>query len=115
MRREIRAASPAFGYDLVRGDLTALRLSADFSMATLDCPANDLVATSLVLGADPALMLAGIFPLPEGIEEIVFSGLIRGKRTRMTRAKTLGLDVPADAVSVLEDHHAVACQQCTVG
>lgn len=55
-----------------------------------------------VLGADPALMLAGIFPLPEGLEEIVFSGLLRGARTRLTRAKTLDLDVPADAEFVLE-------------
>ncbi|MDH3214938.1 MAG: UbiD family decarboxylase [Candidatus Krumholzibacteria bacterium] len=55
-----------------------------------------------VLGADPALMLAGIFPLPEGLEEVVFSGLIRGKRTRLTSAKTLDIDVPADAEFVLE-------------
>ncbi|MEE9269667.1 MAG: UbiD family decarboxylase [Candidatus Krumholzibacteria bacterium] len=55
-----------------------------------------------VLGADPALMLSGIFPLPEGLEEIVFSGILRGKRTRMTRAHTLDLDVPADAEFVLE-------------
>jgi 4-hydroxy-3-polyprenylbenzoate decarboxylase len=55
-----------------------------------------------VLGADPALMLAGIFPLPEGLEEVVFSGLIRGRRTRLTRAKTLDIDVPADAEFVLE-------------
>jgi 4-hydroxy-3-polyprenylbenzoate decarboxylase len=55
-----------------------------------------------VLGADPALMLAGIFPLPEGLEEIVFSGILRGRRTRLTRAKTLAMDVPADAEIVLE-------------
>ncbi len=55
-----------------------------------------------VLGADPALMLSGIFPLPEGLEEIVFSGILRRGRTRMTRARTLDLDVPADAEFVLE-------------
>lgn len=55
-----------------------------------------------VLGADPALMLSAIFPLPEGLEEIVFSGLVRGKPTRMTRARTLDIDVPADAEFVLE-------------
>lgn len=55
-----------------------------------------------VLGADPALMLSGIFPLPEGLEEIAFSGVLRGRRTRMTRSKTLGIDVPADAEFVLE-------------
>jgi 4-hydroxy-3-polyprenylbenzoate decarboxylase len=55
-----------------------------------------------VLGADPALMLAGIFPLPEGLEEVVFSGILRGGRTRLTRAKTVDLEVPADAEFVLE-------------
>ncbi|MFQ5512113.1 MAG: UbiD family decarboxylase [Candidatus Krumholzibacteriia bacterium] len=55
-----------------------------------------------VIGADPALMLSGIFPLPEGLSEIMFSGILRGGRTRMTRARTVDLDVPADAEFVLE-------------
>jgi 4-hydroxy-3-polyprenylbenzoate decarboxylase len=55
-----------------------------------------------VLGADPALMLAASFPLPEGFEEIVFAGVLRGKPTRMVRAKTIDVDVPADAEIVLE-------------
>ena len=55
-----------------------------------------------VLGADPALMLAGIFPLPEGFEEIAFSGVLRGKSTRLVRAKTIDVHVPADAEIVLE-------------
>jgi 4-hydroxy-3-polyprenylbenzoate decarboxylase len=57
-----------------------------------------------VLGADPALMLSGIFPLPEGLEEIVFSGILRGGRTRLTHAKTIDIDVPADAEFILEGH-----------
>lgn len=55
-----------------------------------------------VLGADPALMLSGILPLPEGFEEVAFSGLLRGGRTPMTKAKTLSLEVPACAEFVLE-------------
>jgi UbiD family decarboxylase len=57
---------------------------------------------AVVLGADPALMLAGIFPLPEGMEEIAFAGILRARATRLVRARTVALDVPADAEFVLE-------------
>lgn len=55
-----------------------------------------------VLGGDPALMLAGIFPLPEALEEIAFAGILSARRTRLVRARMLPLDVPADAEFVLE-------------
>jgi UbiD family decarboxylase len=55
-----------------------------------------------VLGADPALMLAGMFPLPEGLEEIAFAGILRGRRTRLTRALTCDLEIPAEAEIILE-------------
>jgi len=55
-----------------------------------------------VLGADPALMLAGMFPLPEGLEEIAFAGILRGRRTRLARAMTCDATVPADAEIILE-------------
>jgi UbiD family decarboxylase len=55
-----------------------------------------------VLGADPALMLAGMFPLPEELEEIAFAGILRGRRTRLTRALTCDLMVPAEAEIILE-------------
>lgn len=57
---------------------------------------------SVALGADPALMLAGIFPLPEALEEIAFAGILAARRTRLARAKSIDLDVIADAEFVLE-------------
>jgi len=57
---------------------------------------------AVALGADPALMLAGIFPLPEALEEIAFAGILSARRTRLVSARTLPLDVPADAEFVLE-------------
>jgi 4-hydroxy-3-polyprenylbenzoate decarboxylase len=57
---------------------------------------------AVALGADPALMLAGIFPLPEALEEIAFAGILSARRTRLVRARTVALDVPADAEIVLE-------------
>jgi menaquinone biosynthesis decarboxylase len=63
---------------------------------------NEPLELACVLGGDPALMLAGVLPLPEGLEEMMFAGILRGSRTRLARSKTLRLDVPADAEFVLE-------------
>ena len=57
---------------------------------------------AVVLGADPALMLAGIFPLPEGFEEIAFAGILRARATALTNARTMDIQVPASAEFVLE-------------
>ncbi|NIM19363.1 MAG: UbiD family decarboxylase [Candidatus Latescibacteria bacterium] len=57
---------------------------------------------AVVVGADPALMLAAVLPLPEDFEEVVFSGILRGKRTPMVPAKTLSMDVPASAEFIIE-------------
>jgi 4-hydroxy-3-polyprenylbenzoate decarboxylase len=47
-------------------------------------------------------MLSAVLPLPEGLEELAFSGLMRGAPTRMVKAKSLSLAVPANAEFVLE-------------
>ena len=57
---------------------------------------------TVALGGDPALMLAGIFPLPEALEEIAFAGILSARRTRLARAKTVDADVIADAEIILE-------------
>ncbi|MDH3197671.1 MAG: UbiD family decarboxylase [Candidatus Krumholzibacteria bacterium] len=63
---------------------------------------GEALPVAVVLGADPALMLAGIFPLPEGMEEIAFAGILRARATRLVRARTVPIDVPAGAEMVLE-------------
>jgi len=57
---------------------------------------------AVVVGGDPALMLSAILPLPEALEEIVFSGLLRTKPLPMVQAKTLNMRVPANAEFILE-------------
>jgi len=54
------------------------------------------------VGADPATLLAGVAPLPEGIDELAFAGFLRGRPSRMARARTLQMRVPADAEFVIE-------------
>jgi UbiD family decarboxylase len=57
---------------------------------------------AVVIGCDPAMLLASVAPLPEGMDEIAFAGYLRDKPTPMTHAKTIGMDVPANAEIVLE-------------
>jgi 4-hydroxy-3-polyprenylbenzoate decarboxylase len=54
------------------------------------------------VGADPALLLAAVAPLPEGVDELAFAGFLRGAPTRLARARTLQMRVPADVEFVLE-------------
>lgn len=57
---------------------------------------------AVALGTDPALLLATIAALPEGLDEVMFSGFLRGSRTRMVDGKTITTKVPADAEIILE-------------
>jgi len=57
---------------------------------------------AVVIGADPATMLSAVLPLPEGISELSFSGVLRGERPRLTQCLTVPLTVPADAEIVIE-------------
>ncbi len=57
---------------------------------------------AIAIGTDPATMLASALPLPEGLSELNFSGLLRGERPRVVAAATVPLAVPADAEIVIE-------------
>lgn len=48
------------------------------------------------VGGHPAMTLAAVMPLPEGMSELTFAGALAGKRIRMARRKG-GLPVYADA------------------
>ncbi len=55
-----------------------------------------------VCGTDPCLLLAAISPLPEGMDEVAFSGFLRGKPTPVRRIGPHGIAVPANAEFILE-------------
>ncbi|MBB3809206.1 UbiD family decarboxylase [Pseudochelatococcus contaminans] len=57
---------------------------------------------AVVIGADPATILAAVMPLPENVSELAFAGLLRRARTRVAPAITVPLPVPAQAEIVLE-------------
>lgn len=54
------------------------------------------------LGADPILMMCGVLPLPEGLDEMAFAGFLRGEATRAGVARASGLTFPAEADFLLE-------------
>jgi UbiD family decarboxylase len=57
---------------------------------------------AVAIGADPALLIAAMSPLPEGVDEVAFSGFLRGRPARMAGGRSVPLDVPARAEFVLE-------------
>ena len=57
---------------------------------------------AVAIGTDPALLMATIAALPENIDEAMFAGFLRGKRTEFTRGSSIGIDVPAHAEFILE-------------
>jgi 4-hydroxy-3-polyprenylbenzoate decarboxylase len=59
---------------------------------------------AVTIGADPAVLLAAVTPVPEGLSEYEFAGLLRGKRVKLADCLTVPLKVPASAEIVLEGH-----------
>jgi 4-hydroxy-3-polyprenylbenzoate decarboxylase len=59
---------------------------------------------TVVLGADPATILAAVTPIPDTLSEYSFAGLLRGARTELVRCQSNDLEVPASAEIVLEGH-----------
>ncbi len=57
---------------------------------------------AVVLGADPATILAAVTPVPDTLSEYQFAGLLRGAKTDVVKCLTNDLQVPATAEFVLE-------------
>ena len=64
--------------------------------------AGEPLEMAVAIGGDPSLILAAIMPLPEGLDEVAFSGIVRGSRTPLVKAKTVDLRVPAHAEFIFE-------------
>ncbi|WP_144400109.1 UbiD family decarboxylase [Geobacter pickeringii] len=57
---------------------------------------------AVAVGGDPALALAAMLPLPDGVDEMQFAGWLRGAPLEMVRCRTSELLVPAGAELVIE-------------
>jgi len=63
---------------------------------------NKPLELAVALGTDPALLLATIAPLPEGIDEAMFAGFLRRKGTQLVGGRSVSISVPANAEFILE-------------
>jgi 4-hydroxy-3-polyprenylbenzoate decarboxylase len=59
---------------------------------------------AVVIGADPATLLAAVTPIPDTLSEYQFAGLLRGRRSRIVESDLTGLPIPHGAEIVLEGH-----------
>ena len=63
---------------------------------------DEAMPVAVAIGADPATILAAVMPLPEGISELSFAGLLKAERPQLAPALTVPLSIPATAEIVLE-------------
>jgi 4-hydroxy-3-polyprenylbenzoate decarboxylase len=59
---------------------------------------------AVCLGGDPALIYAATAPLPDQIDEILFTGFLRKKGVSLVKGVTVDIEVPADADIVIEGY-----------
>jgi 4-hydroxy-3-polyprenylbenzoate decarboxylase len=59
---------------------------------------------AVIIGADPATLLAAVTPIPDTLSEYHFAGLLRGRKSRVIESKFSGLPLPHGAEIVLEGH-----------
>ncbi len=59
---------------------------------------------SVCLGGDPVYTYAATAPLPEGIDEYLFAGFLRGRGVKLVKCLTNDLWVPSDCDFVLEGY-----------
>jgi len=57
---------------------------------------------AVALGTDPAMLLATVAALPEGIDEAMFAGFLSNKRMEFVKGRSVSILVPASAEFVLE-------------
>lgn len=57
---------------------------------------GEILRVNIFVGGPPAMTVAAVMPLPEGVSELAFAGVLGGRRVAMFRPKT-GLPIAAEA------------------
>jgi 4-hydroxy-3-polyprenylbenzoate decarboxylase len=65
---------------------------------------GEKMPVAAVIGADPATVFSGLAPVPEGISNFVFAGFVRSESVELVPARSVDLEVPAEAEIVLEGY-----------
>jgi 4-hydroxy-3-polyprenylbenzoate decarboxylase len=77
----------------VRGGARHLRKAAERAQK---------LEVAIALGVDPLILMAAATPIPVDLSEWLFAGLYGGSGVKLTRCKTVDLEVPADSEFILE-------------
>jgi 4-hydroxy-3-polyprenylbenzoate decarboxylase len=67
---------------------------------------GDRLDVAVALGLDPVTTYSASAPLPKHIDELMLAGFLRGEPVELVKAKTVGVEVPANAEIVLEGYIA---------
>ena len=59
---------------------------------------------AVCLGGDPALIYAATAPLPDQIDEVLFTGFLRKKGLQLVKGVTVNIEVPASSDVVIEGY-----------
>lgn len=59
---------------------------------------------AVAVGTDPVVTYSATAPLPYGVDELLFAGMIRKKGVELVKCKTIDMEVPAAAEIILEGY-----------
>ena len=65
---------------------------------------GERMPVAAVIGADPATVFSGLAPVPEGVSNFLFAGFLRSEPVELVPARSVDLEVPANAEIVLEGY-----------
>jgi 4-hydroxy-3-polyprenylbenzoate decarboxylase len=65
---------------------------------------GERLEAAVSIGADPATIYAATAPLPQDLDELLFSGFLRRKSVELVRCVSVDLEVPAESQFVLEGY-----------
>ena len=66
--------------------------------------AGKRMEVAIAIGTDPVVTYSATAPLPYGVDELLFAGMIRKKGIELVKCKTIDMEVPATAEIVLEGY-----------
>jgi len=65
---------------------------------------GEKMPVAAAIGTDPATVFSGLAPVPEGVSNFVFAGFLRNEPVELVPARSVDLEVPANAEIVLEGY-----------
>lgn len=66
--------------------------------------AGKRMEVAVAIGTDPVVTYSATAPLPYGVDELLFAGMMRKKGVELVKCKTIDMEVPATAEIILEGY-----------